>query len=146
MKTLNFKNIDMVPIANFLGNLTLKNKASRGRSKLIKMLSEKNDERNVEIQEVIDKYAEKDEEGKQVSNEQGNVQWAEGQAEEALAQITDINNEMVGIDYTEYSEKMKNLHTGLEDSDEGISNSEAVIYDLLMDQLENDEKTESEGK
>jgi len=144
MKILNFKNRDIEVIANFLGNLTLKNTASRGRTKLISMLSEKNEERTADIKEVVDRYGKRDGGDVVQSTPDGNVAWQDGKENEALNEVADINNEIIGVNYTEYIEKMKCLQSGLETIDDGLSNDDAIIYDLIMTQFE--ENMESKGE
>lgn len=130
-QTLTFKNMELVPVANFLNELNLKNKASRGRTKLIKLLSAKNDEYNDDRKEVSDPYFK---DGELLKDADGNVD----KKNEAKARkvLNEIEQETSIIDFTEYSDKLKVLYESIIDYPNDFSDTDAVIYDLLMDQFE----------
>lgn len=136
-KTLAFKNEELAAIGNFLGTLSLKNKASRGRTKLIKLVSAKNDEYIEERKDVLEPFIKKDEAGNNVEGDTpGSVVLIEEKQDEANAAINEIDNESAVIEFTEYSEKMKALYDAIVDYPTEFSNQDAAAYDLLMDQLE----------
>ncbi|WP_275781951.1 DUF1617 family protein [Latilactobacillus curvatus] len=136
-KTLTFKNAELVAIGNFLGTLSLKNKASRGRTKLIKLISAKNDEYNEERKDVLEPFIKKDEAGNDVEGDTpGSVVLIEEKQDEATSAINEIDEEFAVIEFTEYSEKMKALYDAIVDYPSEFSNQDAMAYDLLMDQLE----------
>ncbi|WP_368293546.1 DUF1617 family protein [Latilactobacillus sakei] len=136
-KTLTFKNEELAAIGNFLGTLSLKNKASRGRTKLIKLVSAKNDEYIEERKDVLEPFIKKDEAGNNVEGDTpGSVVLIEEKQDEANAAINEIDNESAVIEFTEYSEKMKALYDAIVDYPTEFSNQDAAAYDLLMDQLE----------
>ncbi|WDC92811.1 DUF1617 family protein (plasmid) [Latilactobacillus curvatus] len=136
-KTLTFKNEELAAIGNFLGTLSLKNKASRGRTKLIKLISAKNDEYNEERKDALEPFIKKDEAGNSVEGDTpGSVVLIEEKQDEATAAIKEIDEESAVIDFTEYSEKMKALYDAIVDYPTEFSNQDAAAYDLLMDQLE----------
>jgi len=136
-KTLTFKNEELAAIGNLLGTLSLKNKASRGRTKLIKLVSAKNDEYIEERKDVLEPFIKKDEAGKDVEGSTpGSVVLIEEKQDEATAAINEIDEESAVIDFTEYSEKMKALYESISDYSGELSDTDATIYDLLMDQLE----------
>lgn len=130
-QTLTFKNMELVPVANFLNELNLKNKASRGRTKLIKLLSAKNDEYNDDRKEVSDPYFK---DGELLKDADGNVD-KENEAK-ARKVLNEIEQETSIIDFTEYSDKLKVLYESIIDYPNDFSDTDAVIYDLLMDQFE----------
>lgn len=130
-QTLTFKNMEVVPVANFLNGLNLKNKASRGRTKLIKLLSAKNDEYNDDRKEVSDPYFK---DGELLKDADGNVD-KENEAK-ARKVLNEIEQETSIIDFTEYSDKLKVLYESIIDYPNDFSDTDAVIYDLLMDQFE----------
>ncbi|MSD82905.1 DUF1617 family protein [Lactobacillus curvatus] len=145
-KTLTFKNEELAAIGNFLGTLSLKNKASRGRTKLIKLISAKNDEYVEERKETLEPYIKKDEAGKDVEGSTpGSVVLIEEKQDEATAAIREIDEESAVIEFTEYSEKMKALYDAIVDYPSELSNQDAMAYDLLMDQLEAVFENEKEG-
>lgn len=136
-KTLTFKNEELAAIGNFLGTLSLKNKASRGRTKLIKLISAKNDEYIEERKDVLEPFIKKDEAGNSVEGDTpGSVVLIEEKQDEANAAINEIDEESAVIEFTEYSEKMKALYDAIVDYPTEFSNQDAMAYDLLMDQLE----------
>lgn len=136
-KTLTFKNEELAAIGNFLGTLSLKNKASRGRTKLIKLISTKNDEYNEERKEALEPFIKKDEAGNDVEGDTpGSVILVEEKQDEANTAINEIDEESAVIEFTEYSEKMKALYDAIADYPTEFSNQDAAAYDLLMDQLE----------
>ncbi len=144
-KTLTFKNEELAAIGNFLGTLSLKNKASRGRTKLIKLISAKNDEYNEDRKGTLEPFIKKDEAGNNVEGDTpGSVVLIEEKTGEANAAINEIDNESAVIDFTEYSEKMKSLYDVIVDYPTEFSDTDAVIYDLLMDQLESAFENETE--
>ncbi|MDG2981222.1 DUF1617 family protein [Latilactobacillus curvatus] len=146
-KTLTFKNSELSVVGNFLGTLSLKNKASRGRTKLIKLISAKNDEYVEERKETLEPYIKKDEAGNSVEGDTpGSVVLIEEKTGEANAAIKEIDEESAVIDFTEYSEKMKALYEAIIDYTSELSNQDAMAYDLLMDQLEMVFETEKDGE
>ena len=130
-KTLTFKNSELVGIGNLLVGLNLKNKASRGRSKLVKLLVSKNDEYSGDRKEALDPYFK---DGKLLEDKDGNVD--EDNKAKAGTVALEIENELAVIEFTEYSEKMKALFDALTDYPSDFSNQDAIIYDLIMDQFE----------
>lgn len=146
-KTLTFKNEELAAIGNFLGTLSLKNKASRGRTKLIKLVSAKNDEYIEERKDVLELFIKKDEAGNNVEGDTpGSVVLIEEKQDEATAAIKEIDEESAVIEFTEYSEKMKALYDAIVDYSSEFSNQDAMAYDLLMDQLEMVFETEKDGE
>lgn len=144
-KTLTFKNGELAAIGNFLGTLSLKNKASRGRTKLIKLISAKNDEYIEERKDALEPYIKKDEAGNNVEGDTpGSVVLIEEKIGEANAAINEIDNESAVIEFTEYNEKMKSLYDAIVDYPTEFSNQDAAAYDLLMDQLESAFENEME--
>lgn len=144
-KTLTFKNAELVAVGNFLGTLSLKNKASRGRTKLIKLVSAKNDEYNEDRKDALEPYIKKDEAGNSVEGDTpGSVVLIEEKQDEATAAIREIDEESAVIEFTEYSEKMKALYDAIVDYSTEFSNQDATAYDLLMDQLETAFENETE--
>lgn len=146
-KTLTFKNAELAATGNFLGTLSLKNKASRGRTKLIKLISTKNDEYIEERKDALEPFIKKDEAGNSVEGDTpGSVVLIEEKQDEATAAIREIDEESAVIEFTEYNEKMKALYDAIVDYPTEFSNQDAMAYDLLMDQLEMVFETEKDGE
>lgn len=146
-KTLTFKNEELAAIGNFLGTLSLKNKASRGRTKLIKLISAKNDEYIEDRKETLESFIKKDEAGNNVEGDTpGSVVLMEEKQDEATSAIKEIDNESAVIEFTEYNEKMKALYDAIVDYPTEFSNQDAAAYDLLMDQFEAAFESEKDGE
>ncbi|WCZ54866.1 hypothetical protein [Latilactobacillus phage TMW 1.706 P1] len=131
----------MVAVGNFLGTLNLKSKASRGRSKLVKLLMVKIDEYNDDRKEALDPYFKdgellKDKDGKNLPENEEN---AKKIAEE-------MESETAVIEFTEYSEKLKALYEAIIDYPSEFNGVDGMAYDLLMDQLEMVFETEKDGE
>lgn len=142
MQTLEFKNYELVPVGNFLGGLKLKARASRGRSKLLKLISDKNKEFNEELDDVRKTYYETDENG-DFKTENGNRVLKKGCDTSKLdTELQELMKEKAVINCTEYLEKFNALCQELLDYPYELDNQTALIYDLLMDKLE---KLEKEG-
>lgn len=133
---LKFKNSEFVNVANFLVSIPLKTKASRARTSLINKLSLKNEEYRKFQKDLLEKYAQKDEAGELIQDENGSYPWVKETKDEAVEALTELNNEEVYINIEEYRPNMKILGLALEDLDIELSGQEAAAYDLLMDQLE----------
>lgn len=132
-KTLEFKNDELIGIGNFLGNLKLKNMASLGRSKLIKLIVAKNKEFQDDLNEIRDQFFIKDDDGQfKVENEKL-VYKDKSQKDEAGKQFNDLDNEKAVIEITEYSSKLKKMYAALQNYDGEFSNQDAIAYDILMD-------------
>lgn len=141
IKTLTFKNAELAPVGNFLGTLSLKNKASRGRTKLIKFISTKNDEYNEDRKEALEPFFK---DGELLKDAAGNVD-QENNAKAAKV-AAEIEAEPAVIEFTEYSDKMKALYEAISDYSGELSDTDATIYDLLMDQLESAFENEKGGE
>lgn len=135
-KLLKFKNNELVNVANFLVSIPLKSKASRARTALVQKLSLKNDEFRKFQKELLEKYAQKDDSGELIQDENGSYPWIKETKAEAVEALTELNNEEVYINIEEYRPNMKLLILALDNLDMELSGQEAVAYNLLMDQLE----------
>lgn len=139
-KTLTFKNAELAPVGNFLATLSLKNKASRGRTKLIKFISTKNDEYNEDRKEALEPFFE---DGELLKDAAGNIDQENNTKAAKVA--AEIEIEPAVIEFTEYSDKMKALYEAISDYSGEFSDTDAAIYDLVMDQLESVFESEKEG-
>ncbi|MCP0886922.1 DUF1617 family protein [Ligilactobacillus sp. WILCCON 0076] len=143
-KLIEFKNADLVPVGNFLAGLKLKGKASRGRTKLIKLLEDKNKEYNEDREEIRDPYFEHDDKGERVTKDNAYVLKDKTKEKDLNKELIDLANENSKIEFTEYSEKFKALYDGLNNYDYELSNTDAALYDLVLDQLENNFEKEND--
>lgn len=133
--TLEFKNYDLAPVGNFLGNLKLKNMASLGRSKLIKLIVTKNEDYEDDLDAIREEYFEKDKDGKfkTEKNSKKLVYKDVSKKEEANQQFQNVSDDAAVISITEYSNKFKKLYEALQNYDGEFSNQDALLYELVMD-------------
>ena len=142
MSALNFKNAELVAVGNFLDSLKLKGRASRGRTKLIKVFAEKNKEYTEDLDEIRKNYFEVDDRGELKKDGDHYIFKNEDDLPQLHKEMRDLAEEKAVIDCTEYLEKFKALYQELLDYPYELDSQAALIYDVLMDQLE---KTEEEG-
>lgn len=133
---MEIKNGEITAYADFLQKLNLKSRASRGRTKLIKLLEKKIDEFNMDLNSLRDEYFKKDNQG-QFIQENGKLVVKDGvSVEEAQAEADELNNENAVILLDEYEHQIKAMYQALDEYDGELSGTDATIYDDLMDKLE----------
>lgn len=136
MSTLKFKNGDLASIRKFLSDARLSGKASRGRSKLLKLLAKKEQELNDDLKDVRKPYLILDDNGEPLI-ENNNVKFKDEEArEKATADIVELFDEKAVIDITEYQDKLHALYDALNGYEYDLSGDDANAYDLLLDELE----------
>ena len=133
---LALKNKELAPIINFLSEVKLSPKASRCRSKLVKKLLEKHAELKEDLEVIIDKFGKRDENDKIIQLEDGNVEFSDDRKEEGIKEQQILLDEEVSINLDEIKERVKFLVSKLDKLDVKFAGNDAVIYDVLMDQLE----------
>lgn len=126
---LAFKNNEISTVVNFLQDLPLKGKASRGRTKIIKVLYSKYEEMQKDLEEIKKDLPEEPNE----SNESDEYQTL---VEQHNREFDEIINEEVLCDISEYQNYLESLIEGLENGDTTFNGQDAVVYDLLLDKLE----------
>lgn len=137
---ITFKNSDLAAIANFLGELNLKNKASRGRTRLIEILAKRQEQLGADELALAECYVPK---GKEVVNEDRTLNILPDKQAEFTKEREDLFNEQVNIDMSEYQSLIDAFFNAMNDIDVEFKGQDAVIYDVVMTQLENNMK---EGK
>lgn len=143
-KAIKLQNADLVPTGNFLGKLKLKGKASRGRTKLIKLLEAKNKEYNDDREEIRDPYFEHDDKGERVTKDNAYVLKDSTKGADLNKELTDLAKEDVVIEFTEYSEKFQALYEALNAYPYELADADAALYDLVLDELENNFEKEND--
>lgn len=133
MNTITFKNGELTKIANFLGNLKLKNMASLGRTKLIRLIATKNEEYQSNLDEIRNRYFVKDENDKFKSENGKLIYKDKADKSQANNDVEELANDKAVISTTEYSNRFKKLYQALQDYDGEFSNEEALAYEVLMD-------------
>lgn len=145
MKSLKMENRLIQVVFEFLREVTLKGKASRGRSKLLKRLEEKDKELQENRNEIRKEYFEVDENGEFKIDEDGtNLIFLESVTEEDKKILTDslldLDKEPFEITFTEYSTQYEALFKALDNLDEELSGNKALAYDELMTAYENNKE------
>jgi len=133
---LSLKNKELAPIINFLSAVELSPKASRCRSKLVKKLLEKHTELKEDLEDIIEKFGKRDDNGEIIRLENGNVEFSEDTKDQGIKDQEELFDEEISINLDEIKKKVKFLVTNLDQLDTKLSGYDAEIYDLLMDKLE----------
>ncbi|KSU13657.1 Phage protein [Lactococcus lactis subsp. lactis] len=133
---LSLKNKELAPVINFLSAVELSPKASRCRSKLVKKLLEKHTELKEDLEDIIEKFGKRDDNGEIIRLENGNVEFSEDTKDQGIKDQEELFDEEISINLDEIKKKVKFLVTNLDQLDAKLSGYDAEIYDLLMDKLE----------
>ena len=137
---MEIKNGEITAYVEFLQKLNLKSRASRGRTKLIKLLDKKIDEFNADLNSVRGEYFKKDDKGNFVQ-ENGKLVVKDGvSVGEAQTEADKLTNENAVILLDEYEQQIKAMYQALDEYDEELSGTDATIYDDLMEKLEQIQK------
>lgn len=137
---MEIKNGEITAYVEFLQKLNLKSRASRGRTKLIKLLEKKINEFNMDLNSLRDEYFKKDEQG-QFIQENGKLVVKDGVSiAEAQSEADELNNENAVILLDEYEQQIKAMYQALDEYDGELSGTDATIYDDLMEKLEEAQK------
>ena len=137
---MEIKNGEITAYVEFLQKLNLKSRASRGRTKLIKLLEKKIDEFNMDLNSLRDEYFKKDNQG-QFIQENGKLVVKDGvSVGEAQAEADKLTNENAVILLDEYEQQIKAMYQALDEYDGELSGTDATIYDDLMEKLEQSQK------
>ena len=137
---MEIKNGEITAYVTFLEKLNLKSRASRGRTKLIKLLEKKINEFNMDLNSLRDEYFKKDEQG-QFIQENGKLVVKDGVSiAEAQSEADKLTNENAVILLDEYKEQIKAMYQALDEYDDELSGTDATIYDDLMEKLEQAQK------
>lgn len=136
MNTVTFKNGELSIIKKFLDDVKVSGKASRGRSKLLKLLAKKEQELNDDLNDVRKPYLILGDNGEPLI-ENNNVKFKDEEArEKATADIVELLDEKAVIDITEYHDKLYALYSALNGYEYDLSGNDATAYDLLLDEFE----------
>lgn len=140
---LEFQNGELNPYINFLQNLELKAKASRGRTKLIKLLDAKVKEFNDDFQAIRNEFFQKDDNGKFIEDKDKNLIVKDGLTKDDAQKAADeLSKEKAIVIIDEYLEQIKAMYEALNDYEQAFDGVDATLYDNLLDQLD----TLMEGK
>lgn len=132
MSVIQFKNLELAPVVNFLSGIALKGKASRGRTKLVMLLSAKHQELLDDVEQLKTEYSV----GSKVSEEEQQSAKYQQQLDEYNEQFSELASEVVSVNFEEYQQFVDSLITGLYDCDVAFSGQDSLIYDKVLEQLE----------
>lgn len=137
-RTLRFKNQDLVTLGNGLNEFKLKGKASIGRSRLVSKMNDKVQEFNEDRTDIQRHYFKEDKEHHEFLKDENNqlIPLPGADLDQGTVEMQDLGKTEAVIDFTEYSEKMIALLKGLENYPYELSGQEAIIFDIIYEQLE----------
>ena len=122
-----------------------KGKQSRAVTKFGKLLLEKCTELQEDEKELIAQYFEVKEDGNANKDDIGQPILLGGASEsEYNSEWVSLHDEPTVIDITEYQPYLESLIKGLEEWDQELSGTDAIIYDELLDLLESIENKDAE--
>ena len=144
MKTIKMRNIDVVPVFNFLDEIELVGKATRGRTKFLSRLEEKNKEYLEDLKVIRKEYFEVDEAGELKVDDDGNLTFLDNITDEDKKvlneRVLELQEETVEVSFTEYSTKYEAMFKDLDNLEIPLKGQKAYAYDLLMTAYEENEK------
>lgn len=145
MKTIKLENKAIVPVFSFLQEVSLKGKASRGRTQFSKRLEEKNKEFNEALKEIRKEYFKVDGDGELIVENGEFITKDKTKNKELDERIQELDEELVEIHFGEYSTKYDAMFTALDTIEEELSGQRAYGYNELMDAYEvNEENTNTQ--
>lgn len=140
MKTIKLQNQLIVPLFQFLQEINLKGKPSRGRTQFSKRLEEKSKEFNDSLTNLRKEYFELDNKGELKVDGDKYIYKDKTQEKELEEKIKELNEEEFEIQFGEYSTKYEALFTALNNLDEELNGQKALAYDELMTAYEANEE------
>ena len=151
MKTLTIKNKYIVPVYNVLDALSIEGfKVKRGKGKLQNNLKSKLKEYQEDLDQINERYFQKDETG-EFKREGGNLVWLDdyqtdyAKQKEADEAIKELMDEEAVINLVEYETKIKSFYEALVE-DKFTANPEMkdddfeIMVDMLEQAFEKEEK------
>lgn len=136
---MKLKNWMLKPMTEMIGNLTLKGKVSRHRTKFVNTLIELEKEKEEDRIELLREYAMKDENGDMVVDENNNVKF--NSEEDVLEYQKDYQELMNEEPLINISEETKEVVTKLMlDGDFEVGGNNAQAYDSICEMLEGEEE------
>ena len=123
-----FKNEELIPVGNFLKNLTLPAQVSRGRTKLLTAIQNSVNDLASSERELISEFG-------GVADDKGNVTWENGIPVEYREEHNVLLKEEVNIDINQPT-LIKALKDFFINWNEEIKPADADVFDVLYDALE----------
>ena len=132
-KSIKIKNTEIIPTFEFLQDLELLAKASRGRNRLQARLAEKNKEFADDLMDIQKEYFKTNSDGELITEDGTNLIPIEGSdLQEFNNKVYELNDENAEIIFGEDSDKLEALFAALDDLQIPLSGQKALIYDMLM--------------
>lgn len=132
-KSIKIKNTEIIPTFEFLQDLELLAKASRGRNRLQARLAEKSKEFANDLMDIQKEYFKTDSKGELITEDGKNLVPIEGSdLQEFNDKVYELNDESAEIIFGEDSDKLEALFVALDDLQIPLSGQKALIYDMLM--------------
>lgn len=144
MKKIIIKNEFIVPTFDFLKDIPLKTKASRGRTQFLKRLEDKQNEYNDFVKEINKKYFKVDDKNELIIEDEQYIFKKDDDdfKQERTKEVMELLEEETEILFGEYSTKYESLFEALDNMEIELSGQEAIVYDLLMEAYEKNEEVE----
>ena len=144
MTELHLKNMEIVPAMNFLSKMTLVNKESRCRNKLLKMLGKALTGLQESETELLEAYGVKDENGEFKRTPDGNgYELKKGTEKQYASERKLLLEEVVSIKGGMYAQNISQVQEILYNYSGELSGIDAEIYDRLLDEFENNEEKDA---
>ncbi|WP_459904786.1 DUF1617 family protein [Enterococcus thailandicus] len=137
---IKIENKELPKIIGFLEQLTAKGKYSLARSRMLSLTKKKYQEYLDEQKLIVENFSDKDEEGKPITKEDGTFQLSHSNTQAANAELAVLDDDLVVIDYREYSSRIKDLEDFLNGYEEELSGDNAQGFFDLVDAFENKEE------
>lgn len=132
-KSIKIKNTEIIPTFEFLQDLELLAKASRGRNRLQARLAEKSKDFANDLMDIQKEYFKTDSEGELITEDGKNLIPIEGSdLQEFNNKVYELNDESAEIIFGEDSDKLEALFAALDDLQISLSGQKALVYDMLM--------------
>jgi len=134
---ITFKKSKLIVFYQLLNAVKAKGRKSRAVTKFNKLIIGKIEELQEDEKTLIAQYYEVDEVGNAKHDSEDNLISLEGaDVSEYNKEWQELHEEEVVIDLTEYKPYFEFLQSALEDWEQDLSGSDAVIYDELLDEIE----------
>jgi len=133
-----FTNGELVTIGNTLAEFKLKGRASLGRTWLIKHLEDLKKQFSTDQLAIQKNFFKTDKDGNFVYKEDQKtlILKDDNTMGEVQKEFDQLVNEHVSIEISSYSERMKALSQALEDYPYELEGQKALVYALVVDQLD----------
>lgn len=124
-------NQTLLNFAILIGNFKGRGKSGRALAKFNKTLTERSQEYADYEMEIVEKYAERDENGETTTK------WQEGKEVTGNQELEELRNDEILIDLTEFETYLQPLIEGLYDNDDKLEMEQLIVFDELLEKLEN---------